>query len=364
MDLALSQTHYPQGGLSLSVLYGCDLSTNREVLKRIRTIREEAAHPLLMPGIIAEIELGRQIPIVEADIISVETRVLELDAAIASHTESPLPVALQKRIDKRTAWLDLAYLRNSLVNWSAQLARMAQHTDELERQSRQEKHSQVAQRAQMELVTPPTYVPYSLRSAKPSTAIVGIYDSMREKSSSGTSKPEPRDDQCFQVERDHQRLENGEASIAESPEEAFTTNTELVLTNESRTEPDDSSIGQCEGALGGESSEDHPSSFAREEDEYAVKVVGDKIKRRLQFLQAEFEEMIRSCNMRLEGMAMATQWVCSFGVFGMHSADKRQSHSETNVEIASATRQDSRIMKSISLVTMVFLPGTFFAVRS
>lgn len=32
------------------------------------------------------------------------------------------------------------------------------------------------------------------------------------------------------------------------------------------------------------------------------------------------------------------------------------------MEIAKATSRDSKHMRSISLVTMVFLPGTFFAV--
>jgi hypothetical protein len=309
MDLALSQTHYPQVGLSLSILYGCDLSTNREVLKRVQTIRGESAHPLLMPGIIAEMELGRQIPIVEADIISVETRILELDTAITPHMEAPSPpVALQKRVDKRSAWLDLAYLRNSLVNWNTQLARMADHTDELERQIRDEKHSQVAQRAQMELTIPPTYVPYSLRSAKNTSATVGIYDSVCEKSSPGISGPEPGAHECFQVP-DDPRLDDAEASIAKKPNETSAANTELVWTDKSQAEPKDSNMRHCKGVLGGESSEYHPSSFAGEDDEYVVKLVGDKIKRRLQYQQAEFEEMIRSCSMRLDGMAMATQWV-------------------------------------------------------
>lgn len=44
-------------------------------------------------------------------------------------------------------------------------------------------------------------------------------------------------------------------------------------------------------------------------------------------------------------------------------AENRQAHSETNIEIAFATRRDSRIMKSISSVTLIFLSGTFFAVR-
>ena len=39
-----------------------------------------------------------------------------------------------------------------------------------------------------------------------------------------------------------------------------------------------------------------------------------------------------------------------------------QAHAETNMEIAAATRRDSKHMRSIALLTMVFLPGTFIAV--
>jgi Mg2+ and Co2+ transporter CorA len=74
--------------------------------------------------------------------------------------------------------------------------------------------------------------------------------------------------------------------------------------------------------------------------------VGKRIQRRLDAIYEEYEDKIRDCSMRLDGMAMATQW----------------SHSETAVEIALATNRESRVMKSISLVTMIFLPGTFFAV--
>ena len=41
---------------------------------------------------------------------------------------------------------------------------------------------------------------------------------------------------------------------------------------------------------------------------------------------------------------------------------KSQADGETNVQIALEMRRDSRHMRSIALVTMVFLPGTFFAV--
>ena len=40
----------------------------------------------------------------------------------------------------------------------------------------------------------------------------------------------------------------------------------------------------------------------------------------------------------------------------------KQAQGETNVEIALSTAKESQHMRSIAIVTMIFLPGTFFAV--
>lgn len=77
---------------------------------------------------------------------------------------------------------------------------------------------------------------------------------------------------------------------------------------------------------------------------YMIKL-GAKINDRLQAIIDEYDDKIRECTMRIDGMAMATQW----------------SHGETNVEIALATGRDSKHMRTISIVSMVFLPGTFMA---
>ncbi|KAK0726793.1 hypothetical protein B0T26DRAFT_764059 [Lasiosphaeria miniovina] len=66
---------------------------------------------------------------------------------------------------------------------------------------------------------------------------------------------------------------------------------------------------------------------------------------RLKTIIDELEEMIDDCSMRVDGMTIATQW----------------SQGDTTVEIASAAGRDSSQMRSISLVTMIFLPGTFLA---
>ncbi|KXH44069.1 hypothetical protein CSIM01_04373 [Colletotrichum simmondsii] len=66
---------------------------------------------------------------------------------------------------------------------------------------------------------------------------------------------------------------------------------------------------------------------------------------RIQALIEEFEDRIQECTMSVEGMTIATQWA----------------QGDTNMDIATATGRDSRQMRSIAMVTMVFLPGTFFA---
>ncbi|RNJ60684.1 hypothetical protein D7B24_006752 [Verticillium nonalfalfae] len=77
----------------------------------------------------------------------------------------------------------------------------------------------------------------------------------------------------------------------------------------------------------------------------ALEASSTRIGDRLEAIVEEYDEKIRDSAMRLDGMAMATQW----------------SYSDTNVEIALATTRDSKHMRSISLITMIFLPGTFLA---
>ncbi|KAF2030942.1 hypothetical protein EK21DRAFT_48425, partial [Setomelanomma holmii] len=216
-DMALSATHYPERGLTYGILYGSTFAIEKSILQRLQSISIEAAHPLLLPGIFSELELSRHTQLVENSVNEVETKIFELNFQSGNVRNYSRTEEEQRNIAKRTAWLDLSYLRNCITTWSTQLLKIAEHTETLNQEL------------------------YSI----------------------------------------------------------------------SRT---------------------------------AVSIATD-IKTRITAIQDEYDEKIRDCTMRVDGMAMATQW----------------SHSETAVEIALATNQDSRVMRSISLVTMVFLPGTFFA---
>ncbi|KAK1657020.1 hypothetical protein BDP55DRAFT_687103 [Colletotrichum godetiae] len=82
-----------------------------------------------------------------------------------------------------------------------------------------------------------------------------------------------------------------------------------------------------------------------EKNELAMNRTGSMIHDRLHVLMEDFEDRIQECTMSVEGMTIATQWA----------------QGDTNVDIATASGRDSRQMRSIALLTMIFLPGTFFA---
>ncbi|KAH6625485.1 hypothetical protein C7974DRAFT_202158 [Boeremia exigua] len=265
LDLALSATYFPTSGLTLAVVYGCAVTTETSILRRLASVQGTALHPLLLPGILAEVELARHARIVEKSINEVEAKIFELDSQ-ASVNERLERAEIESRNEaKRSAWLDLTYLRNSLKTWNAQLRTMADHADELERH---------------------VFRPYS-RSAKQACEawdLTGL-SVRRSRSSSNTTS-------------------RSSTPLTVAVHERFHGSTVR-------------SSSKC----------------------------GMKIKRRLDTIQIEYDEKIRDCTMRIDGMAMATQWA----------------HSETAVEMATATNKESNVMKSISLVTMIFLPGTFFA---
>ncbi|ORY00553.1 hypothetical protein BCR34DRAFT_546839 [Clohesyomyces aquaticus] len=215
-DLALSSTYLPGSGLNFSILYGCPYLIEENIIRRLKHVTSEAAHPLLLPGILTELELQRHKRLVEKMVNKVEAKIYELDFEYATLGRSKEDVD-ERNEAKRSTWLDLTYLRNGLVGWNTQIGKMCEHADELKKK------------------------------------VFNMYEA------------------------------------------------------------------------GGPSQK--------------------KIKARLAAIRDEYDEKIRDCTMRVDGMAMATQW----------------SHGETNVEIALATNQDSKVMRSIALVTMVFLPGTFFA---
>ncbi|OTA57626.1 hypothetical protein K449DRAFT_355104 [Hypoxylon sp. EC38] len=270
MDLALTVTHFPGSGLTYAVLFGTPVYIEDEVIKRLSSAGEAASYPLLLPGIFAELERNRHVRLVEDYMDDIEEKIFELDSR-PSVTQQMHSSNTDRSKDKRSQWLDTTYLRNGLITWSEQLAKMTRHTDEL----------------RDALFKPARNYNFGIESDD----YHKYSNSTRKLHFDGRETPE----------RDAQ--------------------------NDWIKGTDDDFWDEDEGHKG------------------EMRKIGVKVNDRLHSIIEEYEEKIRECTMRIDGMAMATQW----------------SHGDTNVEIALATGRDSRHMRTISIMTMVFLPGTFFA---
>lgn len=232
----MTATYFPHCGLTYAILFGCPLSVEKEIIKRLSFATAETAHPLLMPGIIAELERARHFNIVEATIDELETRIFEVDLKSSDMDGVSNPEAEKRNQDKRSAWLDTTYLRNGLISWNAQLAKMEQHAEELE-----------------DVVFRPGRHRTEVWNRR-----VGF------------------DDEWSSI------LRCREASIAKDSEWRRPT-----------------SVGDVR--------EINPERAEILKEQ--MRKAGYKIKIRVQEIIDEYDEKIRDCTMRVDGMAMATQWV-------------------------------------------------------
>ncbi|ROV92902.1 hypothetical protein VSDG_06365 [Cytospora chrysosperma] len=84
-----------------------------------------------------------------------------------------------------------------------------------------------------------------------------------------------------------------------------------------------------------------------------------RIHRRLMELKCEYDEKIRNCSTIVEGMTLAAQ--LEWNQIGQVDAQTNLEISKYNLDIATATGNDSKQMRSIAVLTMIFLPATFVA---
>lgn len=262
MDLALTATYFPHNGLTFAILFGCSLTVEKESLGRLSFAMSEAAHPLLMSGIFAELERTRQLPIVESTIDELETRIFQLDFQ-SSSMEIPEAEAEIQNKQKRSAWLDTTYLRNSLVSWSTQLAKICQHVDEL--------NNGTFRSTNMKIASTDEDIALDEISAQRPTGNLGLgHASHFER-----YKKAILDDN---LEYRNFGLDDEETMVYEQ---------------------DISESSRSRRIRGSNNLEEKSEKLRR---------TGHKIKDRIQGIIDEYDDKIRDCTMRVDGMAMATQW--------------------------------------------------------
>lgn len=227
MDLALTVTHFPKHGLTFAVLFGCPLSIEQDIIKRLSRLKTEAGYPLLLPGIFSELERSRHIVVAEKMIDQLENRIYELDFT----SEQTDPEDRERRhSDKREDYLDTAYLRNGLLSWRKQLMKMVECAENLEQTRFKELRTDGLHS------TDDLFVP----------RVISTNDHAKE-------------NRIYLNDSDHSEL-------------GFETTS--------------------------------PISHARQ-----MRKAGRKVLGRLASIIDEYDDKIQDCTMRLDGMAMATQWV-------------------------------------------------------
>ncbi|KAF4344808.1 kinase [Fusarium beomiforme] len=128
-DLALSATYFPHSKLTFAVLFGCSLSIEAEILTRLGKTAHEIGHPLIMPGIVFELELSRHQSVVEEELKEVEARALGVSDFMIMLRDGTLRTQEVKKKTKRDKFLDLKYLTGQLNDWKNALRAMHDHAD-------------------------------------------------------------------------------------------------------------------------------------------------------------------------------------------------------------------------------------------
>lgn len=263
-DIALSATHFPRTGFTSAVFFGCEfdekvargniriptasLKSGDRITGLLSNSEATVIHPMLLVGILAEVELRRHQGIVRRAVVHLLDTVTDVSAGEGAGYQALAPKPGEEDTHAIKPWLDMHVIKIKLESWQRELEKMVEHVEEL---------SQTLYRA-------------------------------RELPSKGDINP----------------------MIVKPYEDA-----ELAALS------------------------------AEEERKTNVRATGGRIGERLRDIINEYHEMISESMLTMEGLTLATQ----------------VAHTRANMEIAEKTKKDGGQMKSIAVLTMVFLPGTFFA---
>ncbi|GAB1315707.1 Magnesium transport protein CorA, transmembrane region [Madurella fahalii] len=285
-DMALSVTHFPAQKLSFAILFGPSKAQQKSIITRLKRAGADTSHPMLLPGILAELERIRQMSHVDELIDGLEEQLSRIGQETVASWQQSSQTKAERNRQKTEAWLNTTFSKNILLATVALLNGMRRHLDEFpalanSAAARRHRYPRHCGLDSLEYRRWRPEIPLSLDST--------VYDF--------------------------------------APHTHAPTDSEYLTGLETLTsEPDNI----------------HDPEAKYQDALYHASM---RMKDRLTSIIAEYDDKIRACTMEVDGIAMATQW----------------SHGETNMEIATASGEDSSQMRSIALVTMVFLPGTFFA---
>lgn len=263
--MALSVTHFPAQNLTFALWFGPSETQQRNIISRLRKAGPDAAHPMLLPGILAELERGRVMEASDELINGIEEQLTRIGQETVSSWQLSSQTKAERNRQKTEAWLNATFSKNILVANVALLSSMRQHLDEFQYTV----DPAPAPRQQ----APGHYVPN------------------------------------YPVNRDWQPgRSQSPSSIADmfvSYENQIDSSSGFSRQNTLIAEPKTISEQQAKGK------DDFQEAPMEAKDQDILAQAAMRMKDRITSIIAEYDDKIRHCTMEVDGMAMATQWVSS-----------------------------------------------------
>lgn len=130
--MALSITYIPSTHSTYAIVYGCTPGTIEEITRRLSLVGDAICHPLLLPGIFAELERERHFELVEDGL----TQRMQFVTNLLENNTYDWKSRGAKEEDMSTTdsvelWMAICHLSNGLKRWKQQLLLMTSHVDEL-----------------------------------------------------------------------------------------------------------------------------------------------------------------------------------------------------------------------------------------
>ncbi|KAK0614870.1 hypothetical protein B0T17DRAFT_497941 [Bombardia bombarda] len=271
-DLALSSTFFPSSGFSVAIVYGCNDRQKREITKRIEACDLNYNHPLLLPGLLFELERVRLGGAVE-DLLD--------HFALKGSSDRELDLDMDKA--RMTTFLKSSYRSRELVN---QVRAVKRQLDKMADSTRAAERSLASYQPQISQSSPEFSSNYN--DYKPKNYGLSL---VHKGSSSSMS---------FKGQRDEARLWKWERA-------------------------------------------------------------GRQIRARLADVAYELDDKIMDCNMVTDNMSLTMQTVWNHFARQDNQTNLRLSRvntelARTNTGLSQDMRRDSSQMRSIALLTMIFLP--------
>lgn len=121
--MAVSSVFYPETGFTAAVVFGCSEDIAEEIIGRVENSEDACAHPMLIMGIIAEIEKERHIKLVQEKLFHLLKRVRTLSKSETVSSTSQI----SKDNYSIELWIEVSRLRIALNMWKQELCKMQEH---------------------------------------------------------------------------------------------------------------------------------------------------------------------------------------------------------------------------------------------